>query len=225
MLLTPTTTLPAWTRVLVVVAHPDDESFGLGAIIDAFARAGAEVDVLCLTQGEASTLGAAEDLGGRRAVELRSAATEIGARSTLLRDYADGGLAVVDPRSLTDDVVVTARAGYVEGLLVFDVTGISGHPDHVAATEAAVRAGEELDVPVLAWTLSPEVADALRTETGVPFAGRSGPGCFDIQVDRTAQHRAIACHVSQAVPGSVLWRRLELQADREALVWLRPPVG
>ena len=37
------------------------------------------------------------------------------------------------------------------------------------------------------------------------------------------QHRAIACHVSQAVPGSVLWRRLELQGDTETLAWLRPP--
>jgi LmbE family N-acetylglucosaminyl deacetylase len=43
--------LPAWTSVLAVVAHPDDESFGLGAILDAFTGAGARVEVLCLTQG------------------------------------------------------------------------------------------------------------------------------------------------------------------------------
>jgi LmbE family N-acetylglucosaminyl deacetylase len=220
---TPSTVLPSWSRVLVVVAHPDDESFGLGAIIDSFARAGAEVDVLCLTQGEASTLGAGDDLALRRAVELSSAGSELGARSTLLRDLPDGGLGALDPRSMVDDVVATARAGRAQGLLVFDVTGISGHPDHVAASQAAVLAGDELDLPVLAWTLAPEVADALRDETGVPFVGRSGPGCFGIQVDRAAQHRAIACHVSQAVPGSVLWRRLELQGDTETLAWLRPP--
>ena len=62
---------------------------------------------------------------------------------------------------MVDDVVATARAGRAQGLLVFDVTGISGHPDHVAASQAAVRAGDELDLPVLAWTLAPEVADAL----------------------------------------------------------------
>jgi EAL domain-containing protein (putative c-di-GMP-specific phosphodiesterase class I) len=35
--------------VLAVIAHPDDASFGLGAILDAFVFAGAKVEVLCLT--------------------------------------------------------------------------------------------------------------------------------------------------------------------------------
>ena len=57
-------------RLLHVHAHPDDESFGLGAVIDGFIQAGAEVEVLCFTQGEASTLGAAPDLALTRAEEL-----------------------------------------------------------------------------------------------------------------------------------------------------------
>ena len=48
--------LPTWASVLAVVAHPDDESFGLGAVIDAFRRQGTVVTVLCFTQGEASTV-------------------------------------------------------------------------------------------------------------------------------------------------------------------------
>jgi len=46
--------LPTWTSLLAVVAHPDDESFGLGAILDGFVVGGARVEVLCLTHGEAS---------------------------------------------------------------------------------------------------------------------------------------------------------------------------
>ena len=42
--------------MLAVVAHPDDESFGLGAILDAFIFAGARVEVLCLTHGQTWTL-------------------------------------------------------------------------------------------------------------------------------------------------------------------------
>ena len=48
--------LPAWAAVLAVIAHPDDESFGLGAIIDRMTSGGAAVHVLCYTRGEASTL-------------------------------------------------------------------------------------------------------------------------------------------------------------------------
>lgn len=42
----PSDRLPEWSRVLVVVAHPDDESFALGALLDAFTRQGAEVHVM-----------------------------------------------------------------------------------------------------------------------------------------------------------------------------------
>ena len=50
--------LPPWRHVLAVVAHPDDESFALGAVIAALADSGSRVDVVCLTRGEASSLGA-----------------------------------------------------------------------------------------------------------------------------------------------------------------------
>ena len=52
--------LPVWESVLAVVAHPDDESFGLGAIIDRMTSGGASVHVLCYTRGEASTLNQAD---------------------------------------------------------------------------------------------------------------------------------------------------------------------
>jgi LmbE family N-acetylglucosaminyl deacetylase len=48
--------LPGWAKVLVVVAHPDDESFGLGAIISQMTATGSAVHILCYTHGEASTL-------------------------------------------------------------------------------------------------------------------------------------------------------------------------
>ena len=50
--------LPAVASVLAVCAHLDDESFGLGAVLSAFADRGVRTSVLCLTHGEASTLGA-----------------------------------------------------------------------------------------------------------------------------------------------------------------------
>src|SRR5674476_931315 len=85
--------LPVWTSVLAVVAHPDDESFGLGALLDAFARSGAGVEVLCLTHGEASTLhGAPGDLASLRGTELAAAAEVLGVTRAMLKDHPDGNL-------------------------------------------------------------------------------------------------------------------------------------
>ncbi|HHV20298.1 MAG TPA: PIG-L family deacetylase [Propionibacterium sp.] len=218
--------LPEWSHLLAVVAHPDDESFGLGALIDAFARRGAAVDVLCLTQGEASTVGAADNLAEIRALELRNAARALGVANTVLGRHPDGRLGDVDPAVLAGEVRAAAESSRAAGMLVFDTTGISGHPDHMAATAAAERAADALGLPVLAWTLEEAVAAQLRDETGAPFVGRPDRHVdLTIKVDRTTQHAAIACHASQAEPGSVLWRRLELQGDREVLRWLRPPVS
>src|SRR5215207_7510737 len=116
----PTGTLPGWSSVLAVVAHPDDESFGLGAILDSFGRAGGQVSVLCLTHGEASTLGPAGDLGGLRAAELQNAAKELGVDSAVLLDHPDGALADVDLTMLTGDVLAQIKAAGADGLLVFD---------------------------------------------------------------------------------------------------------
>ncbi len=71
--------LPAWSSVLAVVAHPDDESFGLGAILDAFNQAATPTAVLCLTHGEASTVGGvAGNLAEVRSQEFAAAAQILG---------------------------------------------------------------------------------------------------------------------------------------------------
>ncbi len=215
--MSPSTQLPPWKNVLAVIAHPDDESFGLGGVIDAFTRQGSTVTVLCLTRGEASTLGASPDLAETRARELDAAARELGAASTVLLNFPDGGLADTSQDELAARVASEARG--IDGFLVFDRTGITGHPDHVTATGVAVDVAEERGLPVLAWTLSDDIASTLRAETGAPFAGSSSD--IVLTVDRSRQRLAIDHHVSQAVPGSVLWRRLELQGDEEHLIWLR----
>ena len=67
---------PPPQAALAVFAHPDDETFGLGAVLSAFVDAGTAVEGLCFTRGEASTVGPADDLGDIRAAELDEAADE-----------------------------------------------------------------------------------------------------------------------------------------------------
>ena len=217
--------LPRWRSVLAVVAHPDDESFGLGAVLAGFADAGAAVAVLCYTHGESSTLHGIEgDLDSVRAAELSGAARVLGVDPVRLLGYPDGALTEVDVDDLSTHVVDLAGEVGADGLLVFDTDGVTGHLDHASATIATLAAADRSGLAVLGWTVPRSVAAALNQEYGAAFTGHD-PQDIDLVVtlDRTRQLAAVACHPSQAVPGSLLWRRLELLGDIEYLRWLRRP--
>jgi LmbE family N-acetylglucosaminyl deacetylase len=219
--------LPTWRRPLAVVAHPDDESFGLGAVLASFVAGGARPAVLCLTRGEASSLHAVPgELGEIRAAELAAAARILEVEAVELLDHPDGALARIGVGDLAAAVLAAARRWGSDGLIGFDVGGVTGHPDHVAATAAALRAAGGLGLGVLGWTLPAWVARRLGSELGAGFLGREA-GDIDLvlTVDRARQLRAVRAHPSQAVPSSALWRRLELLGDREYLTWLRDDPG
>ena len=211
------TRVPAVRRILAVCAHPDDESFGLGAVLTAFAAAGTEISLLCFTRGEASTLGmGAQDLAAVRSRELACATAALGIRDALLLDYPDGGLADIPLDVLSAEVA--RGTPHADALLVFDEDGITGHPDHIRATLAAEMAAAWNRLPVYAWTIPLDVAAALNAEFGAAFVGRE-PSARDLclTVDRERQMQAIACHRSQASDNPVLWRRLALMGGREYL--------
>lgn len=121
-------------------------------------------------------------------------------------------------RELVDEVRAAVRTFSPDLLLTFDNTGITGHPDHVAVTQATVAVGRSLDLPVLAWTIPDTVAAALADEGVTGFVGRPPSQIsYVVDVDRATQRLAVGDHPSQAVPGSPLWRRLELLGGREHL--------
>jgi N-acetylglucosamine malate deacetylase 2 len=217
--------LPRLARVLAVCAHPDDESFGLGAVLAALTGAGAETSMLCFTHGEASTLGPGTgDLRRIRAGELAAATAVLGMADTTLLNYRDGGLAAVPVATLAAHVHQQVQRARPAALLVFDEGGITGHPDHCQATAAALTAASRLGLTVIAWVIPGHVAAALNAEFGTAFAGRPPePIDLAITVDRAAQLKAIACHASQCADNPVLWRRLELLGDTEHLRFLRSP--
>jgi N-acetylglucosamine malate deacetylase 2 len=215
-------TVPVYRRVLAVVAHPDDESFGLGAVLGAFDAAGVETSVVCFTHGEASTLcGADGDLRQVRAREFERAAAVLGVARSQMLDYPDGRLSTIALAELDAHVARVARDAATDVLLVFDEGGITGHPDHRRATEAAVSAGRAVGLDVLAWALPEETARLLNAEFGASFVGRPDDE-LDVRlpVDRRRQRRAIACHASQSMNNPILWRRLDLLGESESLRFL-----
>ncbi len=214
------TSLPHGAAVGVVCAHPDDETFGLGAIITAMVATGSHVALLSLTRGEDSTLGAGADLATRRVDELHAAAEALGIGRVVVGEHPDGALTQVPHDRLVDEVCTTL--GDVEALLTFDHGGITGHPDHQRATDVSIAAGRQLGIPVLGWALPEPVAARLHEEFGGRFVGRSSTQLdHRIEVDRSRQHRAIGCHASQDNP--VPRRRIELQGPDEYLRDLHLP--
>lgn len=214
--------LPSYNTVTVVCAHPDDESFGLGALITAFADLGARLRLVCFTVGESSTLGAGPDLEARRAAELACAARELGIDQVTLLHHPDGALATVALEKLVAEIV--AAGPEVDALLTFDEGGITGHPDHEHATRAAVSAGSELAIPVWGWAIPETVAAILRTEFGTPFVGRDEDELdLTVPVDRVQQERVICCHGSQLTDNPVPRRRIELSGDIDVLRLLHDP--
>jgi LmbE family N-acetylglucosaminyl deacetylase len=214
--------LPVATSVLAVCAHPDDESFGLGAALAAFSARGTPTAVLCLTHGAASALGTSHgDLRQIRAAELAAAAIDLGVADVELLDYPDGALAREPAEQLSWHVQQAAARTNASLLLVFDEGGITGHPDHRQATQAASLFARRARLPVLAWAVEQRVAARLNRELGTSFVGRAN-GQIDcsIEVDRQRQVSAITRHASQAHDNPVLWRRLELQGNREVFRWL-----
>ena len=220
---------PALTRdvrqLLAVIAHPDDESFGLGALLDRFTACGIQASVLCFTHGEASTLrNRPGDLASIRAAELRAAATVLGIDPVKLLAYPDGHLADTAIDELAHHVHTMIAEIRPSHLLAFDDTGVTGHPDHRRATEAAVAAARAGGLPVLAWGIPSHVADLLNDRHGTTFHGLP-PTHIDarLSVSRIRQRRAIAAHASQSSANPVLHHRLRLLGDTEHLRLLYAP--
>lgn len=203
-------------RAVAVVAHPDDESFGLGAVLSGLVDAGTSVSVVCFTHGEASTLGATADLRWRRDGELHAAAAALAVDDVALFDYPDGRLRTVEHDVLR--AVVDPRVDDADLVVAFEPAGVTGHPDHRVATAVARSVALDRRLPLLEWGVNPAVARALRAELGAPFVALGDDPAaviIDVEVDRRRQLAAIACHPSQATGNVVLARRLALQGAVE----------
>ena len=187
------TSLAAASSVLAVVAHPDDETLAMGGLLAGLARCGAQVDVLCLTSGEAALrhLGIeVQALADRRERELRRAARRLGVQSVVTARLPDGGLADVPGTAL--DAVLRQLEPRPDAQVV-TLWRDDPHPDHRAAARAAIRAGTTLGTPVhelllwtVHWTPPEEVRDVtLLAHDQASLAARAG---------------ALASYTSQTTP-------------------------
>ena len=130
---------PAADRVLVLVPHPDDESIGAGGLLALLAERGAEVELLLVTDGEA-TLGSRwtpVETGRRRRAEFERAVAIIGGRSLPALGLPDGEVEQHRDRLIT---AVHAALLDVAPDLVLAPWPLEAHPDHRAVAEATAEA-------------------------------------------------------------------------------------
>ncbi|MFF7179407.1 N-acetyl-1-D-myo-inositol-2-amino-2-deoxy-alpha-D-glucopyranoside deacetylase [Streptomyces sp. NPDC008121] len=161
------TDLPA-RRLLLVHAHPDDESINNGATMARYAAEGALVTLVTCTLGEEGEVippGLAhlapdrEDrLGDHRVGELAAAMKELGVTDHRFLGgpgrFRDSGMMGVEQNrragafwnTAVDDaapyLVEVIRETRPQVLVTYDPDGGYGHPDHIQAHRVAMRAAE-----------------------------------------------------------------------------------
>ena len=141
---------------MAVLAHPDDESLGVGGTLAKYASEGVDVFLLTATRGDSGRfhgyrLGDSQhpgplELANIREAELRAAALALGVREVSILDYQDQHLDRATPRDAVADIVGHLRRVRPDVVVTFGPDGAYGHPDHVAisqfTTAAAVAAAD-----------------------------------------------------------------------------------
>jgi N-acetyl-1-D-myo-inositol-2-amino-2-deoxy-alpha-D-glucopyranoside deacetylase len=171
-------------RLLLVHAHPDDETTGTGAAMARYAAEGAHVTLVTCTLGEEGEVlvpelarlaaDRADQLGGYRYHELALAMAELGVTDYRFlggpgrwRDSGMMGLPSndaprafwrADPAEATRELVRVVREIRPQVLVTYDENGGYGHPDHVMAHRVAMAAVDAAADPKFA------------PETGEPWA-------------------------------------------------------
>ena len=202
-------------RLLLIYAHPDDESFGAAGTARMYADQGVDIALVTATRGDAGRAGEPplcerDALPARREAELREAAAIIGILEVTVLDYADQHLAEAPSDNIRRELVRAIRRHRPHIVITFDPDGVNLHPDHIAISRFAfdavtasadprwyADAGDAYRVPRLLWPSpvlpwnAPKSPDLSR-EPGVDFL-------IDISRYRSVKAAALRAHRTQHV--------------------------
>ncbi len=170
--------------MLLVHAHPDDETINNGATMALYASLGADVTLITCTRGEEGEVlveelshkAAAHDdsLGEHRVIELAEAMRALGVRDHRFLgepdiQYRDSGMMDTDPNKRTDcfwqadfekatsHLVKVIDEVRPHVLITYDEFGGYGHPDHIQAHRVAMAASEKSEwaIEKIYWNVMP----------------------------------------------------------------------
>jgi len=168
--------------MLACLAHPDDETFGMGCTLALYARRGVQAHLVCATRGEVGDVDQElmqgfSSVAEKREAELRCAAGILGLAGVYFLGYRDSGMPGSPdnqhPNALAAqpvDEVAAKLVHYIrllqpQVLITFDPIGGYKHPDHIAIHRATVRAFELAADPGYVTDLPPFQAQKLYYHT------------------------------------------------------------
>jgi LmbE family N-acetylglucosaminyl deacetylase len=134
---------------MAVMAHPDDESLGVGGALARYAAEGVETFLVTATRGQRGRYKGIppgeghpgpEAMARIREAELHAAAEALGLREVQLLDYMDGQLDQADPREAAARIASELRRVRPQVVLTFGPDGAYGHPDHIAICQFTTAA-------------------------------------------------------------------------------------
>ena len=145
--------------LLAVLAHPDDETFGMGGTLALYAQRGVKIHLICATRGEVGEIDpeykeTIKSAACLRTQELRCAAGVLGIDDLHFLNYRDSGmpgseannhpkaLAAQPMEKVAREVAHLMRKIKPDVVITFDPIGGYRHPDHIAIQRAAVQAFE-----------------------------------------------------------------------------------
>lgn len=208
-------------KLLVMVPHPDDETFGSGGTLLSFLARDEPCGVVTLTLGDAGkTLDLCDtrrELAELRRAELKACLQALGLLTHPgsvheQQHYPDGQVAAHLPE-VTDVVRDALRRYQPEIVLTFPPDGLNGHPDHVATHQAVKTAWEEWPAgtrPTLwYYALNREWLDTPSPLYLPPNR------VHDVSAFITQKLRAMGCHRSQGLTLANTLRRFPERVTHE----------
>jgi LmbE family N-acetylglucosaminyl deacetylase len=197
----PVLDLSACPGLVVVAAHPDDETLGLGATIAQLVASGVAVQVVSASDGGAAQPNASSSgqirLETTRRHELCRAASVLGVPKPHSMGLPDGRLAEHE-NAITDSLVAVLEGHGTRAWCAATWRG-DGHPDHEAVGRAAAAACDRtgatlLEYPIWMWHW------AIPGDPAVPWDRARAARLSDWALIR--KRDAAQCFRSQFVPSA-----------------------
>jgi len=195
-------------KILFFTAHPDDESYLAAGTIYKNYKIGGENILLCSSLGEKGKTHLVKSMSEKslkvlRKKELLDAAKVLKISKVYFLHFPDGGIKKYK-RQLFNKALQLVNKIKPDLIVSFNLDGITGHLDHIAVGETAVKVSSKTKIVLIRFTLPTKFSKSAKKFLGSKKLNRRYASSvkyekpkFKIVVDNKIKRRALACHKTQ----------------------------